>query len=173
MNIRKANFEDTIRAEEIYNEILDNEAKTVSYTNWKKGLYPTIKTARRAVEEGTFFVGEENGIIVGCVNLNSIQPNEYKNISWNFEAEDDKVLVIHTLCIPPSQSGKGYGKEFVKFAEEYGEKIGCTVIRLDTYEGNLPAINFYPRLGYTYAGVTEFFFEGFIRENLKCFDKKL
>ena len=50
---------------------------------------------------------------------------------------------------------------------------GCTVIRLDTYEGNEPAKAFYPKLGYRYAGATEFFFEGFIRENLVCFEKGL
>ena len=46
-------------------------------------------------------------------------------------------------------------------------------MRLDTYEGNAPAAAFYPKLGYRLAGSTEFFFEGFIRETLICFEKDL
>ena len=33
-------------------------------------------------------------------------------------------------------------------------------MRLDTYEGNLPANTMYPKLGYTFVGRTEFFFQG-------------
>ena len=50
---------------------------------------------------------------------------------------------------------------------------GKKVMRLDTYEGNLPANTMYPKLGYTFVGGTEFFFQGFIREILNCYDKKL
>ena len=47
-------------------------------------------------------------------------------------------------------------------------------MRLDTYEGNLPANTMYPKLGYTFVGEgPEFFFQGFIREILNCYDKKL
>ncbi|MEF9922406.1 MAG: GNAT family N-acetyltransferase [Anaerovoracaceae bacterium] len=171
--IRKAKEEDLDFAEEIYNEILDNEAKNVSYTNWIKGKYPTRETAKKAWKAGTFYVGLQDNKIVGCVNLNHIQPEEYKKINWTYEAEDEEVMVIHTLCIPPSQSGNGYGKEFVAFSEDLARQQGCKVMRIDTYEGNLPAIKFYPRLGYNYVGYTEFLFEGIIKENLKCFDKKV
>lgn len=32
---------------------------------------------------------------------------------------------------------------------------------------------FYPKPGYRCAGITEFFFENFIRENLVCFEKAM
>ena len=47
------------------------------------------------------------------------------------------------------------------------------VIRLDTYEGNTPASIMYPKLGYTYVGITKFHFQNIIWENLKCFEKAL
>lgn len=59
------------------------------------------------------------------------------------------------------------------FAEGLATGQGCRVIRLDTYEGNAPAAAFYPKLGYRLAGSAEFFFEGFARENLICFEKEL
>ena len=172
--IRPATAADLNQVAAIYDEILDHEAATVSYTNWKKGSYPTRADAERALAAGTLFVGEgEDGQLYGCVNLNHIQPPEYASLPWSIPAREEEVLVIHTLCIPPSCAGRGHGKEFVRFAEEHGRSIGCKVIRLDTYEGNLPALTMYPRLGYSYVGETEFFFEGFIREILRCFEKQL
>ena len=58
-------------------------------------------------------------------------------------------------------------------AEREARRQGKTVIRLDTWEGNLPANRLYPSLGYRYAGQAEFFFMGFVRENLNCYEKAL
>ena len=172
--IRPATAVDLDAVAAIYDELLDHEAATVSYTNWKKGSYPTRATAQRALEAGTLFVGEgRDGSLYGCVNLNHIQPVEYADLNWTIPAKGNEVLVIHTLCVPPSRAGHGHGKEFVAFAEQHGRSLGCKVTRLDTYEGNLPARAMYPKLGYSYVGETEFFFEGFIREILICFEKAL
>ena len=59
------------------------------------------------------------------------------------------------------------------FCEEEARRLGKTVIRLDTWEGNLPANRLYPSIGYRYAGAAEFFFMGFIRETLNCYEKSL
>ena len=61
----------------------------------------------------------------------------------------------------------------VAFCEEEAPRQGRKVIRLDTWEGNLPANRLYPSLGYRYAGQAEFFFMGFVRENLNCYEKAL
>lgn len=171
--IRKATMEDLQQVADIYDELLDYEANTVSYTNWQKGLYPTVEYAKQALEEETLFVGEEAGTVYGCVILNQIQPPEYQNIPWSIQAAPEEVMVIHTLCIRPSCAGQGRGKAFVEFSEHYGREKGWKVIRLDTYEGNLPALNLYPGLGYRYAGLTKFHFQNVIWENLKCFEKLL
>lgn len=173
--IRKAVQEDLNIVEEIYNEILENEEKTTSYTNWKKGLYPTITTAKNALEAGNLFVGEEEDkTLYGCVILNHIQPKEYKNIPWSIEnVKEKEVLVIHTLCIRPRNAGQGKGREFVDFAEKYGKEIGCKVIRLDTYEKNKPASMLYSKLGYRFVGSTLFHFENIIWEKLICFEKSI
>ena len=70
-------------------------------------------------------------------------------------------------------AGGGWGRRFVAFAEGLAAGRGCRAMRLDTYEGNAPAAAFYQKLGYRLAGETEFFFEGFRREILICFEKDL
>ena len=171
--IRLATAADLPQAAEIYEEILRREELGPVYTNWQRGSYPTVQDARQALEAGTLYAGEEDGVLWGVVNLNSIQLPEYSRIPWSFPAEPKEVGVIHTLCIHPAQSGRGLAKTMVAFCEETARAQGRRVIRLDTWEGNLPANRMYSKLGYRFAGGTEFFFQGYIREILNCYEKAL
>ena len=157
----------------IYEAIHDREEAGPVYTNWQRGKYPTTNTAQEALDAGTLYVGEEAGILWGVVNLNGIQLPEYNDIPWNIPAKPEEVGVIHTLCIHPAHGGRGYARQMVAFCEEEARRQGKTVIRLDTWENNLPANTMYPRLGYQSAGATEFFFQGFIHEILNCYEKAL
>ena len=122
--IRLATPADLSQAADIYEEILDREAQGPVYTNWQRGKYPTIDTARQALEAGTFYVGEENGVLWGVVNLNSVQLPEYGAIPWTIPAAAEEVGVIHTLCIRPSCSGRGYARQMVAFCEAEARRQG-------------------------------------------------
>ena len=172
--IRPAQVQDLPAIAAIYEAILDQEdARGSSFTNWQRGKYPTLDTARAALEAGTLFTAEENGTVYGCVNLNGEQLPEYAAIPWQYAADDRAVGVIHTLVIHPAWSGRGKARELVAFCEEHCRSQGKQVIRLDTYIHNQPANAMYPRLGYRLAGATEFFFQGFIHEILNCYEKAL
>ena len=173
MTIRPATAADLNGITAIYDAILDREEAGPVYTNWQRGKYPTTDTARQALEAGTLYVGEEDDFLWGVVNLNGIQLPEYDAIPWTIPAEREQVAVIHTLCIHPAASGQGRAKQMVTFCEEEARRQGKTVMRLDTWEGNLPANRMYPALDYRYAGAAEFFFQGFIREILNCYEKAL
>ena len=170
--IRKAAAEDISFVEEIYNEITSNE-EIIKFTQWMKGLYPTVLTAQKSFEEGALFISENDGVITGAVILNHEQPEEYKKLKWSIEAEGEKVLVIHTLCIKPSFSKMGLGQKFIIFAENYAKELGCTAIRLDTNDKNIPGAKLYKKMGYTHVGNADFNFQGLKYQNLKCFDKVL
>ena len=171
--IRPATPADIPQVSAIYEEILTNEEQTKSYTNWVRGVYPTAETARNALKEGWLYVLEEDGLILATAILNHVQLPEYKDIPWQYPGQGDEIFVIHTLCVPPSRSGRGLARRFVAFAEGLAAGKWCRAMRLDTYEGNAPAAAFYPKLGYRLAGETEFFFEGFRHEVLICFEKDL
>ena len=174
MNIRKATQADLDAIESIYNEVLDDQEQNQNTTNWQRGKYPTRATAEKALRSETLYLQfDDNGKAVGTAILNHEQLPEYSKISWEYPGEGEQVFVIHTLCIAPSAAGHGYARQFVDFAEQLGREKGCTTLRLDTYEGNLPARAMYLKLGYRYAGETEFFFQGFIHEILVLFEKKL
>ena len=171
--IRKAVRTDLPAISAIYDAILDREEAGPVYTNWQRGKYPTEDTARGPLEAGTLYVGEDGGAVWGVVNLNGEQLPEYSLIPWSLPASPEQIGVIHTLCIHPACSGRGYARQMVAFCEAEARRQGRTVIRLDTWEGNLPANRMYPALGYRYAGAAEFFFMGFVHEILNCYEKKL
>ena len=173
MTIRPATAADLNGITAIYDAILDREEAGPVYTNWQRGKYPTTDTARQALEAGTLYVGEDNGFLWGVVNLNGIQLPEYDAIPWSIPADREQVGVIHTLCIHPACGGRGLARRMVAFCEAEARRQGKTVMRLDTWEGNLPANRMYPALGYRYAGAAEFFFQGFLRETLNCYEKAL
>ena len=173
MSIRPAVAADLDGITAIYDAVPDREEAGPVYTNWQRGKYPTADTARQALEAGTLYVGEEDGFLWGVVNLNGIQLPEYDAIPWTIPAERNQVAVIHTLCIHPARAGRGLARRMVALCEEETRRQGKAVMRLDTWEGNLPANRMYPVLGYRYAGAAEFFFQGFIREILNCYEKKL
>lgn len=172
--IRRAVKADLPAIGKIYEEILsEEERRPVSYTNWQRGKYPTVDTARNALESNWLWVAEEEGKPYGAVILNGVQLPEYGAIPWRFQAATDQVGVIHTLVIHPHWAGKGKAREMVNFCEAECRRQGKMVMRLDTYEGNHPANAMYPKLGYRLAGSAEFFFQGFIHEVLNCYEKQL
>ena len=105
MNIRPASAADLVAITAIYDAILDREEAGPVYTNWQRGKYPITDTARQALEAGTLYVGEGDGFLWGVVNLNGIQLPEYRQIPWSIPAQEDRVAVIHTLCIHPARAG--------------------------------------------------------------------
>ncbi len=150
--IRRATQSDVDAVEASYQQLLEHEAATHSFTNWKPGIYPTRQDAQGALDDGSLYVLQEDGEVCASMILNQHQAPEYAQIDWLYPAAEAKVLVIHTLCMAPDKSGKGYGTQMVRYAMEHARAMGCTVIRLDTYVGNLPAQRLYQKLGFRTSG---------------------
>lgn len=164
--IRKATEQDLDSIEHAYEELLDHEQKTKSTTNWKKGVYPTRETAENALEEETLWVLEDKNKVCASMVLNRDQAESYAKVDWLCKAKDDEVYVIHTLCVPPSKAGHGYGKKMVEFTVRKAEKEGCRAIRIDTWENNIPAASLYQKMGFVYRGSAEVLHRGVIPETL-------
>lgn len=171
--IQKAEKIDIASVTKSYIELFSYESKHGSYTNWISGLYPSERTAQRAFQDESLYVLKENGLFCGSMILNHIQPTEYQTIYWHYPAKPSEVLVLHTLCIPPFQKGKGYGKQFLNFAMQYASRTGCKVLRLDTWEGNRPAASLYEKMGFRLAGTAPMLLQGAIQEQQIFYERKV
>ena len=173
MIFRKATTEDIPAIAEIYDDIHAEEEAGRTSVGWIRGVYPTGKTAESAVLRGDLFVAEEDGIIVGTAIINQQQVDVYAGAAWEFPAEESQVMVLHTLVISPGAFGKGYGKAFVKFYEDYALSQGCPFLRMDTNARNLRARAMYQKLGYKEIGIVPCVFNGIEGVQLVLLEKRL
>lgn len=175
--IRLAKRDDISKVAKTYEELLIYEKENGSFSNWQLNVYPTIATAQKAYNDGTLYileeVFEEKTEICSSVILNKNQAPEYKEINWKFQASDNEVFVIHTLCTPPSKASKGYGKQIINFAIDLAKELNCKVIRLDTWAENKPAAKLYNKLGFRLAGYADFNLAGLIKEKQVFFEMNL
>ena len=173
MSIRKATRADIPAIAAIYDEIHTAEEAGLATIGWARGVYPTEETARAALARGDLFVAEANGRIVGAAIINQIQVDAYAGAAWQHDAPDDEVMVLHTLVISPQEAGKGYGKAFVAFYEEYALSHGCPYLRMDTNEKNTRARAMYKGLGYAEIGIAPCVFNGIDGVQLVLLEKRL
>lgn len=151
--IRIANENDIIVVVAIYEKIQHAEEEGIRYTGWKLGVYPVRETAEGALGRGELFVAELNGQVVGSAILNGAQLDCYHEGNWKYQAEDNEVFVMHTLTIDPDFAGKGIGTAFIDFYRNLAAEKGCTVLRIDTREANMPARKMYRKYGFREAGI--------------------
>ncbi|MFR7872512.1 N-acetyltransferase family protein [Peptoniphilus grossensis] len=173
MIIRKAEARDLDAIESIYNKILLKEEEGEVTIGWKRGIYPGRETAEAALKREDMFVIEDDGAFVGAGIINKEQVDVYAKAKWKYSAENSEVMVLHTLVIDPDKSGKGYGKRFVDFYEDYARENGCKYLRMDTNEKNKAARSLYTKLGFNEIDCLPCIFNGLEGVNLILFEKKL
>lgn len=173
MIIRKAEARDLDAIESIYNKILLKEEKGEVTTGWERGIYPRRETAEAALKREDMFVIEDDGAFVSAGIINKEQVDVYAKANWKFAAKDSEVMVLHTLVIDPDKSGRGYGKRFVDFYEDYARENGCKYLRMDTNEKNKVARSLYTKLGFNEIDCLPCIFNGLEGVNLILFEKKL
>jgi len=173
MKIRKAEASDLDSIAKIYDRIHTAEEKGAVVTGWKRGIYPERNTAESALERADLFVMEDDGVIVGTGIINRVQVDVYVKGNWRYPAEPSEVMVLHTLVIDPDRRGKGFGRHFLKFYEEYARQEGCKYLRLDTNEKNVCARSFYRSMGYEEIGCYPCIFNGIEGVHLVLIEKAL
>ena len=171
--IRKAVQADIPAVAAIYDKLHTEEEAGRITIGWIRGVYPTEDTAWQALSRGDLFVQEDSGRIVGAAIINQTQVDAYYGGPWNYEAADSEVMVLHTLVIDPDAAGRGLGKQFVAFYEDYAIQNGCKVLRMDTNSRNTRARAMYHALGYREAGIVPCVFNGIAGVGLVLLEKML
>lgn len=160
MTIRKATSTDGMRCLEIYNAICDWETANGKQTCWNKDFYPTTDTVQNALARDDLYVLEDKGadgkdIIAACGIINHLQPDFYKKFSWKMQADESKIMVLHTFAVDPKLQGHGYGKFFMDFYEKQAHQRDCHFLRLDTTITNKRAQKMYKKFGFEVIGQVE------------------
>lgn len=171
--IRKARKEDIDAIEQIYDAVHTDEELGNQTIGWIRDVYPVRQTAEAALHRQDLFVLEDNGKICGAGIINNAQVDCYRSGNWEYAVPDHQVCVLHTLVIDPASAGKGYGKAFVAFYEDYARDTECTELRIDTNEKNMVARKLYQKNGYREIGIVPTEFNGIPGVNLVLLEKHL
>lgn len=175
MIFRKATLDDVEAIGTIYDAIHTQEESGLTQIGWKRTVYPTRKTASEAIREHNdmFVELDEAGDIVAAARINKIQVPEYSQATWEHDAPDEQVMVLHTLVVDPQKGGHGYGTKFVDYYESYALENACPYLRMDTNVKNARARQLYSRLGFKERGVIPCVFNGIEGVQLLCLEKCL
>ena len=173
MEIRRAMIFDLAGIEKIYQEIHDAEEAGVITTGWLRDVYPVRSTAEAALQRGDLCVMEEGNRIYGSARINQIQVDVYAGAPWDYTVPDDQVCVLHTLVISPKMNGRGLGKQFVQFYEDYAFEHEWPELRIDTNARNERARSMYRKLGYREIAVVPTVFNGIPGVDLVLLEKHL
>ena len=173
MDIRKATVADLDGIEKIYDDIHTAEERGEQTIGWIRGVYPVRATAEAGLQRGDLYVMEEDGELLGTAIINDIQVDVYKGGKWDYEAADDEVCVLHTLVISPYAKGRGCGRTFVKFYEDYALQHGRHELRIDTNERNAAARAMYKKYGYKEIGIVPTVFNGIPDVMLVMLEKRV
>ncbi|WP_238483809.1 GNAT family N-acetyltransferase [Anaerosporobacter faecicola] len=138
--------------EKLYDDVNEYLEANINYPGWKKGIYPTREDAENGIEEGTLYVAEAAGEIVGSLILRHKPEPAYASATWQTDVEYEKILVIYTFVVDPKKQGQGIGRKMLEQIEELAKNLRMRALRLDVYEKNTPAIHLYQKCGFQYIG---------------------
>lgn len=150
-----ADLSDVDDVTKIYMDIHEEHANGINYPKWPYNIYPIEEDAKEGIDKQELYVLKIENQIVGSVILNHHQEEGYEQAQWLVEANENEVMVIHTLAISPNLKGRGYAGIMIKKMKELAIKQGCTAIRLDITNGNLPARYLYQKHGFYFTGIAD------------------
>ena len=159
--------------EQLYDDLNDYLESGVNYPGWKKGIYPVRQNAIDGIANGNLYVARQDRKIVGSVILSHVPEPAYHKAKWQFETDYSDVLVIYTFVVHPDFMKCCVGRSLIDFAIEHGIKSKAKAIRLDVYEGNVPAIKLYEKCGFKYIDKVDLGLGSYGLDWFKLYEKLL
>ena len=94
---------------------------------------------------------EQHGEIVASMIASQNQPAKFRDVDWQYPAQNDEVLALHLLCVRPSHARQGIGQAMVRHLMQEARSLHYKAVRLDTGEQNTPAQALYIKQGFECA----------------------
>ncbi|WP_059102941.1 GNAT family N-acetyltransferase [Shouchella shacheensis] len=130
--------------------------------------YPTAEHFENDIAQGSLFIKEEAGTILGMIAVDRNLAPEFKDVLW--ETADALAATFHRLAVDPKARKSGLASELIGFAESFAIEQGLRSMKIDTYSLNEKAQALFARLDYHKVG--EMFYEG-RKLPFYCYEKKL
>ncbi len=173
INFELGKEKDIDELEQLYNDLNDHLSEGVNYPGWRKGIYPVRENAIDGVKQGNLYVAKHNGKIIGSIILSHKPEAAYYKAKWEFESDYSDVFVVYTFAVHPKFLKCGVGKALMDFSIKHSIKSQAKSIRLDVYEGNMPAIRLYEKCGFKYVDTVDLGLGNYGLKWFKLYEKLL
>ena len=152
MVIKKCNDSMVQQVGAFYDKIVVWLDSTINYPKWKYKEYPTEASVKLKVSEGSQYICEEDGKIIGAFVLNTDPQGNYAKGKWSQNIPLGEYMILHTLAIDYDIQKKGLGTQVVQFCINKAKADGYKALRVDIVPGNIPAQKLYEKNGFKYVG---------------------
>lgn len=147
MTIRKTTEKDTLRRQEIFDLGIQYQKTHGNPNQWQPG-YPGAAALRQDIEQGTGYVIEHEGRIVGTFALIPGEDPSYGSIAGGDWLSDAPYATIHRVA--SDGSVKGIGDVILKYSiAQRGH------VRIDTHRDNGTMQHVILKNGFQYCGVIQ------------------
>lgn len=155
MIIRKCEQKDVNAVGEFYDKVVLYLDAHINYPKWQYKQYPSVDSVQEMMNEGSQYIVEEDGVMIGAFVFNDDPQGDYTKGKWKRDLPKGSFMVIHALAVDPSCHGKGIGTQVLKYCIDEARSRGYKAIRLDIVPDNTPAAHLYEKNGFTYAGTED------------------
>ena len=151
LNCRLATEADLAALCQFYQDICAHQKEDQFGADWHWGIYPTEKDIKEAIDQKRAVVGIKDGKIASAGILTVGNDPLYSNFAWPTAAKDDEIAVLHLYGVHPSFRRQGLSSSLLSFIKDRAKGLGCTAIRLDSMDGNVPARRLYEKNGWRFV----------------------
>ena len=158
MQLRRANEDDLDALVQLVRRVVPL-MQAAGNQQWNE-QYPNREVFARDVELRQLWLAEEGDALLGVVALTLDQTPEYASVGWDLQQQ---AIVAHRLAVAPEARGRGVGLALMRQAEVVAAERGIRLLRADTNSMNTAMQALFLKLGYTFAGETQFAGRGPLR----------
>jgi len=123
-------------------------------TQWQDG-YPNPGVLNSDIKKDAAFVLLQGDKIIGYIAIMINDEPQYTEIQGKWLSDGDFV-VFHRVALSKAYSGKGLGKLFMNFVEQFATKNNIYSIKADTNFDNVEMKKLLENFGYTLCGEVHF-----------------
>ncbi len=171
MRLVLTNDFETVRKK--YIEVIENTPEIEHHARWAYGKHPNDESLQSYIDRGEMFILKDGEDIAGVTVLTMEQGEDYENIPWQENLQNDQVATVRLLAVCPAYRGRSLGMKILKEAMEIAVRNGKKAFRLDTLKSNLPAQKMYERAEFSCRGERRMYAENTGMTDFLYYEKSL
>ncbi|MCI8285011.1 MAG: GNAT family N-acetyltransferase [Firmicutes bacterium] len=164
ISIRAACIEEWDSVFRFYYDLIEDMHDSGIPLGWEKNIVPSEKFIKKSILKQELHIGESAGQVAAAMVVNSECDEEYSSIKWQVRAEQQDVMVMHSLGVLGRYQGQGIASRMINHAYLTAMRTNKKAVRLDVLKNNIKARELYEAMGFKYIDENKMFYKdiGFI-----------